>query len=651
MRLIIFFLSLFIITSAAAELRTRQAHSEVEIVSEVANFIPGSTHRVGLFFKLDSGWHTYWINPGDSGASLITEWSVPDGVVVTPAEWPTPQRFEVSNLQSFGYEDETLIYWNVHVPVSYSKEAVELKLSAEWLVCAETCLPADFEFKLTLPIGEKITPTKWQKKFDLVAATSPKTNTILIAKLNENQSTQELSFSPLKEDPLFDVDFFPLQNRGLQNIKPKIDLSDNFVTLKLLKSNIDDGSPRLGLLVNQKPSGERTAIWVERKSENSSLLKMLLFAFLGGLILNLMPCVFPILFLKAYQVINAKTPHHVRSDNFLYAAGVMVSMLILGGTLIVLRSSGESIGWGFQLQDPWTLSLLILLFFTMGLSFSGLFAVDLSRFTQISNSGRYQAFVTGVFSTIVASPCTAPFMGVAIGWALISSPAHSLLIFLSLGFGLSFPFCLLGTFPKLANYFPRPGRWMEIIKEFMAIPLFATALWLYSVLQAVHPNAIWILALCLFIYVVIWLTQKKRVFSLFFAVMPFALVYFLSQSKTDSTSLWEQVEPSAIETNISQSRLAFFNFTADWCITCKVNERTTFSSKKVQDFKNTTGIKFYMIDWTKKEPQIAEILNQYQRAGVPFYLFVDAEGNKSILPEVLTPDTFIDQVSAQLKTK
>lgn len=657
----------------AASLETQQAHSVAKLVIEENGVEPGKPLALGLHLTLDEGWHSYWSNPGDSGSAPQFQWVLPGGFTIQGPFYVPPQRIPVGELTSFGYTSEAFYRFELQNTLkkqegACSLDPIQLVLDAEWLVCEKTCIPAKHRFSLPLTLCEKAEPTA---------------DAVLIARFQNElpllDSRFRFSWTPDKAllkvqspDPIEVIDIFPVSEFLIDLKKPNIETKNLETQITFAKAFSSEVPDRAGLLVFREPGeGKKTkSVWIENQKAQSQALASWLsafgLAFLGGLLLNLMPCVFPVLSIKVFSVLEqaGKGKAWVRHSSLIYASGIFVSFMTLGLVLAALRSWGEAVGWGFQLQNPYLLVILIFLFAVLGASFLG--GIDLS-WLQIgagqnlaNQSGWVGEFFSGVLCVIVASPCTAPFMGAALGYA-ISQPLGILLtVFLSLGLGLSFPYLLLALFPQAAKILPRPGRWMEAVKEIMAFPLFATVIWLLWILsQSATPfSPMGVLVGLLVFGVGIWfrkrykpkswqqalgaLLQGLALLGSLFLVREQLKVEVLAPGITVSHGIeWRAFTQELAKKASLEGRPVFVDFTASWCVTCQVNEEVTFTSDKVKAFIKEKNILMLKADWTKADPLITEALKSYNRIGVPYYVvYQPGTGQGQGIGEILTPKIF-----------
>jgi len=560
---------------------------------------------IALELDLDEDWHTYWENPGDSGAAPILDVSSKNGVL-TPGQifYPKPIRININPLTSFAYERRVIFLMDIDVADLSAKSDLAFKVEAEWLVCRVQCIPAFGTFDFKIPVDKE--SLQHQEIFQTARSEAIKNfvpNGSFEIQDNELVYKHSLVFDP--------TDIFVSQGQGLDNAEPKI--QDASARFKI--ENKKPLSVFRGIAVGD--DGEFFAFEASKTSQMPILL-VIVFSFLGGLILNLMPCVLPVLSLKLFGLVNAtqKGAQHVRLESVAYALGAILSFVLIAALLLVLRSFGQEIGWGFQLQSPVFVISMSLVFLLLSFNFLGLYEINIpfvnlgQKLTQ--KSGAKGSFFTGVLSVLVASPCTAPFMGAAMGVALSQGALFTLTSFTALGVGFAFPFLIFSVSPSLANLLPRPGEWMNTLKKLMFVPMFAASLWLG------------------------WISWQ--------------LVKPASHVEANSKSLeWTRFSSQALAKEIKTGKKAIFvNFTADWCLSCKVNDSLVFSDPKVKNFIKANNIVVFKADWTRRDSEITRELAKYDRASVPLYLFFEAgQHSPRILPELLTSSLFLELLSKE----
>ncbi len=661
---------------------------EAELISEVSSIRPGESFWVALKQKIRPGWHTYWRNPGDSGAPTKLEWNLPAGFSASDIHWPYPERVPYGPLMNFGYHDEVVFPVLITVPDHVPGNEVSLQAKGQWLVCADICIPESADLELVLPVsdGKPVAVAKHVEDFENARQKIPQDIGVIAESTFEADVIWlHVAMSGLQASRIRSIEYFPYEEGVLDFPSPQVlSFTDAGFKLELRAGyNFQPIEPKLdGILVVTEDAGGmlRTAFEVSplvaggAVKSDISLSVAVLFAFLGGLILNLMPCVFPVLSIKILSLVESShaDPGAIKHHGIAYMVGVVLSFLVVAAILIVLRAGGEQIGWGFQLQSPIVVGLLVYLFALIGLNLSGYFEFGTSLMNAggglASRSGYSGSFSTGVLAALVAAPCTAPFMGAAIGYALTRDAISALLIFTSLGLGMALPYVLLCFSPALLKRMPKPGRWMETLKEIFAFPMFATAIWLMWVLnlQTGADGLLAILSGLLLIAFALWLLRRRgqgagRVIANMVIMLLLISALGLTGMVSNSTASLDKAGPAEVEISglrsepYSRERLktlvaegpVFVNFTAAWCITCKVNDLAALSSDRVGQVFADHDIRYLKADWTNEDPAITRALAEYGRSGVPLYLLYP-KGNftAKVLPQILTESIVIEAIEA-----
>jgi DsbC/DsbD-like thiol-disulfide interchange protein/cytochrome c biogenesis protein CcdA len=668
----------FSVSLSAETFSSWRKYSTAKLYADEDAVAPGQKITLGLLIHLEKTWHTYWLNPGDSGSAVklrLTGDSQKQDLLTGPLQFPIPERMESGPIVSFVYEDEVMIMGDVVMPESVKPGAdFKFHLEAEWLVCAEVCIPAVDSFDLTLPVKNvaDVKPSALSNIFELWRSRLPRLENERAGD-NRTGEAAELSFPIPKQymNAKF-KDFFPLRGSHLGNSKPILQsqTGDKMTLLSQTREVGDRRKDLVGLLVlvdGKKTIGLQYGdpsygflpnhpVKVSAPVEETQNLWVILFsAFLGGLILNLMPCVFPILSMKLLSLVGQLNEDRasVQRQNMAYVTGVILSFVGLGGALALIRNAGTLVGWGFQLQSPRFVLILVWLFFLLAVQLFGYFEFDflnpnigggLARKKGVGGS-----FFTGVLAVIVASPCTAPFMGVALGFALSQSIAILLLVFFLMGLGLSFPYLCFAMFPAWVRFLPRPGAWMQTLKEIMAFPLLLTCIWLVWLLSQLKGSLAGALALVgvVGIFFALWLGAKRKslawMVGLLVALGGLGILERLptqAAMQAESSELkWIPFSASVIRRTGDET--VFVDLTADWCLTCKVNERLVFSDASVIELLQSKNIRLVRGDWTNQDESITKFLNNYRRIGVPFYIaFGPNAPEGKIFPEILTPTIF-----------
>lgn len=657
-----------------------QPHLDAQMLSEVDSVQPGESFWVAIKLIPDDGWHTYWINPGDSGLSTQINWQLGDGVSAGDIVWPVAQKYRIGPLANYGFEDTTYLLTEIHLDDDYSDSELRLENRVDWLVCEEYCIPGYAEFTLTLPVSSSAAQINEQNadSFAEARANLPET-----ADWPAYFDVQGNNVTILIEHPdavamASDSDFYTYIGAGelVEHAESgDVEIADDSVIVRRTRntyfSGVDSSFPlllsnseRAVLLTAQSSDGTAPGSAVSTGSVSGtdtgiSLASVLLFALLGGLILNLMPCVFPVLSLKALAVANSGD--RKLADALWYTLGVILTFMAFAAVLLALRASGEALGWGFQLQNPWLIAVLSVLFVAIGLNLSGIFQFG-TKITQLANmtsqpaaGGAKGSFATGVLAVIIASPCTAPFMGIALGFAIIQPVPIALLIFATLGLGLALPFILLGLVPGLSRFLPRPGPWMDTFKQWLAIPMYLTTVWLLWVFArqaGVDSQAILLVALVLFTTALWWygkrqLQSRKSIsgtvwLSILFALSVVTLYAALNMQQTstqndsgDTARQWQTWSAERLA-EARQDGPVFVNMTADWCITCLANERVALETQSTRELFASHDILYLKGDWTLQDPAITEYLADYGRNGVPLYVLYWPGEDPVVLPQILT---------------
>ena len=663
----------------------RTPHVETELVSGALAATPGSTLHVALRQKIIPGWHTYWRNPGDSGEPTRLAWTLPDGWSAGEILWPMPERQPIGPLVNYGYSNEVLLPVAIQVPAGARPgETVRLTAKADWLVCEEICVPEEATLHLTLPVAAGPAaphPVHGQAVREALAAGPIRGALTGTAALANGQLKLAVLGEPLRGADAARAYFFPYDGNLIDHAQPQaVERGPGGLTLTLAPGYGAQGGSLAGpvqgvLAVGGKAYEVEAAVGplpaaaggqgaASSTRSGPGLLLSLGFAFLGGLILNLMPCVFPILSMKAAALAaHAHEPRTARLHGLVFLAGVLTTFLALAAVLIAARAAGETAGWGFQLQSPPVIAALALLMLLVALNLSGVFHIGASAQgvgAGLSRlGGAAGAFFTGVLAVVVAAPCTAPFMAAAIGYAVVQPAVVALAVFAALGLGLAAPFVLVSFTPALLRRLPRPGAWMETLQRLLAFPMYAAAGWLVWIFArqtgvaglAELIAAAWLLALGAWLFGRSQHSGRPLPFRLASGAAVLLVAAWLGVAAFGAPKV--EAGPGAVaEEAWTPDRLAalraegkpvFVNFTADWCVTCKVNERVALSSAEVGSAFDRTGVVYLKADWTNRDPAIAEALAAHGRAGVPLYLlYAPGAAEPRILPQLLTKGAVIE---------
>ncbi|TAG28296.1 MAG: protein-disulfide reductase [Burkholderiales bacterium] len=700
------------LTTHAAPIKT--PHAEVELLAEQTALVAGQSARVGLSIKHAPHWHTYWKNPGDSGYPTKVTWDLPPGVSVSEFDWPVPQRLRTGPIVNFGYEGEVLLPATVKVASAASLgSSVTIKGKAEWLVCKDVCIPEDGEVSITLPVAASANTSGAKARFAAADAALPKSLEGWSGKAFVNGRDLQIDLAPATGSPtLTRFDVFPeaeqitepavqktfRSEKGYSALLRLVDgakVPERF-QLVLASPNEIRGSSKFGYLSISVQNGvsphdsKAMSLLADASAEAKasdaattpirsaaadsnpaamSLLAAIAFAFVGGMILNLMPCVFPVLSLKILsfaQHAGAKgngganaveRRGAMRAHGLFYAIGVIASFLALAAVLLALKSAGSAVGWGFQLQSPGVVWVLAVIFFLIGLNLMGAFEVGtfapsvLLNFT--AKKPGIDAFFSGVLAVIAASPCTAPFMGAALGFALTQSTMAALVVFAALGVGMALPYVVLAWFPKWLDRLPRPGAWMITFKQALAFPMFLTVVWLIWVIaqQATIDGAaiamIGLVGIAFGAWLLGSLRARARVAGALAALMAVVLAWPTtamveanaaqsSSAAPHSSKQWKSWNPDEIAKLNAEGKPVFVDFTAAWCVSCQANKRLVLTRDEIVTTFAKKNVVLMRADWTNRDPRITKALADMNRSGVPVYALHAPGKPVELLPELLT---------------
>ncbi|KQY36001.1 thiol:disulfide interchange protein [Caulobacter sp. Root487D2Y] len=699
-----------LLAGAAKAEPVQTGHIEVELVSQEAGAVPGGVVYVALRQKIQPGWHTYWRNPGDAGDATKIVWTLPAGWTAGDIVWPTPEKSRVGPLLDFAYTGEVLLPVPITVPANAQVgSVVTLKAAAAFLVCEQVCVPEDAVVTLTLPVvaGMPQADPKWGAKVADTLAKAPKPAGLkAVFELRGSVLKLAVTGAPLKGADVSGAFFYPYSGKVIEHPPEQaIERGPEGLTLSLTPGydfTQAEAKPTelAGVLALNGAAYEITATpgtipaeagglgappAAPAKAAGSAqgaslgLPLAVAFAFLGGLVLNLMPCVFPILSMKAASLTTHA--HHAgkaRVQGLAFLAGVVVTFLLLAGLLIAVRAGGAAVGWGFQLQSPVVVAGLALLMLLVALNMSGVFEVGASVQgvgAGAGGNGVGGSFLTGALAVLVAAPCTAPFMAGALGYALTQPPLLSLAVFLGLALGFAAPFVILAFAPALLSRLPRPGPWMDVLKKGLAFPMYATAAWLawvYSQQTGSIPLAA-LLAASVLVAFAAWLYGLAQARSIAGkgAAVPFVLAALslvaaaalvvlgvravpaasapaaatTAQAPAGPGLSAEAWSPEKVAALQAEGKVVMVDFTADWCVTCKVNEGTALKGQRLVDAFKASDAVLLRADWTKRDATIAAALAEHGRVGVPLYLvYPKGSGEPVILPQLLTEGLVIEAI-------
>jgi len=664
---------------------------KAELLADASAIVPGKAFTVGLLLRMAPGWHTYWKFSGDAGLPTELKWKLPQGWKIGEIQWPIPLKtIDPGDIETYGYENEVLLTQEITPSSKIDESSVKLSAEANWLVCEKICIPGGETLQLELPIS----------------TTSQPANTELFARYRRllpqnwpgaDAATAEWSRAgfdlrlkvasvPLANYPA--VDFFPLPEQGTVVGHPTIESRNkNQILFRIpIESSGKSVSAMAGLVVFfHQPNGDDRAAWqitppsivsAAHPAPVRGIFTFLLFGFLGGIILNLMPCVLPVISLKIFGFIQqaGQSRQKILRSGIAFALGIFSWFIALALLLIALKAAGRDVTWGgFQFTNAYFVLALSVIVLVFALNLFGVFEISLPQSMTrglLSTTERKDdlgSFFQGVFATVLATPCTAPFLGTALGFAFSQSPPIILAMFVAIAAGMSAPYLLLSAQPAWLRFLPKPGSWMMHVKQFMGFLLLATLLFLLYVLGAQRglEGAIWASSFLLVISVACWIkgafvvptasAAKRSVAVVLMLVLVFASgVYFIgdkfysaSVAATDSRLRgdWQAFAPDRLQAELEQGHPVFVDFTAAWCLTCKFNEANVLESQEVREAFQRRGVVKLRADWTNGDPVITKLLQQFGRPGVPLYVLYPGKSEEPIVfPELLTKSMVLEKL-------
>ncbi len=694
----------FFISGTFNELKAQfgqASHVQVKLISEAQWASPGETVWLAVEMKAQPDWHIYWRNFGDTGMETTFEFKLPKGVTAGTVQWPYPERITAADIVSYGYSGDQYFLVPINVGKSVKPGTViPVKVHVGWLECSEVCIPGETDVSLDLPVKRQ--PAQADARYAQLFSDArfkipqPLTDWKVAAKATDDAYILQLIPPAWFKGELKEVYFYPYETDVIKYEKQqKLTKKDGSYLLTVHKAEAGKASVDTlkGVLVAEpgwrgagSEKGAEIKVAVSKKllsapkhSEISSIWLAILFSFLGGMILNLMPCVLPVLSIKIMRFVKQAQDEKAKpwKHGALFTLGVLLAFWVLAIALLILKAGGEQLGWGFQLQSPTFLIILSVFMFLLGLSMFGVFEIGTSLTTvggAAKSEGWFGSLMDGVIATIVATPCTAPFMGGALGFALTQPAWISMVVFTFLGLGMAFPFALITSIPALLKYVPKPGRWMESLKQFMGFLLVATVIWLLWVLGQQTGSVVLVLVLfdLLLTSIAAWIygrwgnlamEQRTRIIAWILALLILGLSnwyilenypkYIEEPSATVTTGEinWQPYSDQLLQQLLDEGKPVFVDFTAKWCLSCQANEQIAFSSEEVQKKFKELGVVALKADWTRRNPEITKALARFGRMSVPLYVLYSGRKNDrpQILPEVITPSIVLQALDTLKK--
>ena len=669
---------------------------KAELLADTNAIVPGKPFTIGLLLRMAPGWHTYWKFSGDAGLPTEIKWKLPPGWKVGEIQWPIPLKTtDPGDIQTYGYQDEVLLMQEITPPAAISDSTVKLAAEATWLVCEKICIPGNASLQLELPRSTAGAPANaeiFARYRRLLPRDWPGGK---VASANWRRTGSDLRLN-VKSATLANyptVDFYPLPQGDTVVGHPRVESrSENGIVFRVpIESSGKNLSAIDGLVVlAQHPNGDDRMAWRTEAPMIASagsvptrgIFTFLFFGFLGGIILNLMPCVLPVISLKIFGFIQhaGQSRQKILRSGTAFAGGIFAWFIGLALVLIVLKAAGREITWGgFQFTNPYFVLALSVIVLVFALDLFGVFEISLpqsvTRRLLSSTSGQHEAasFFQGLFATVLATPCTAPFLGTALGFAFAQSPAIILLVFVAIAAGMSAPYLLLCAQPAWLRFLPKPGPWMLHVKQFMGFLLLATLLFLLYVLGAQRglEGAIWASCFLLIISIACWMkgafvlptasvAKRTIVLALMFVLVLASGIYFIggkfrsaNVASADSRLRgdWQAFTPERLQAELDEGHSVFVDFTAAWCLTCKFNEANVLESNAVREAFQRHAIVKLKADWTSGDPVITKLLQRFGRPGVPLYVLYPGKSEEPIVfPELLTKGIILEKLETASRT-
>jgi thiol:disulfide interchange protein/DsbC/DsbD-like thiol-disulfide interchange protein len=664
---------------------------KASLQADTAAIVPGKPFNVGLLLRMAPGWHTYWKFSGDAGLPTEIKWNLPPGWKVGEIQWPIPLKtLDPGDIQTYGYQDEIMLIQQVTPPDKIDNSAVKLSAQADWLVCEKICIPGSAKLELELPTSTTAEP----KNTDLFARYRrlvPKEFPGNDAKSNWSRTGNDLHLKVTSDQiaNYQNLDFFPLpQGNNVVVGHPTVESREGSeVTFKIPTESLDKNSSSMpGVIVYSKfPNGNDRSGWEisapqiatatpQIAQPTRGLATFLLFGFIGGFILNLMPCVLPVISLKIFGFIqqSGESRAKIFRSGLAFVAGIFTWFVGLALVLIAIKAAGHDVTWASQFTNPYFVLLLSVIVLVFALNLFGVFEITLPQFVSrgmesAPRKGNAGSFFQGVFATALATPCTAPFLGTAIGFAFTQSSAVILSMFVAVAAGMSAPYFLLSAQPAWMKFLPQPGTWMVHVKQFMGFLLIATLLFLIYVLGAQRglEGAIWASCFLLVIAIACWMkgafmlptasATKRTVTLLLILVIVLASGFYFIGDKFQSSKIdiaqsasgggWQAFTPERLQSERDAGHAVFVDFTAAWCLTCKFNEKAVLENSEVRDAFQRHNVVKIKADWTNGDPAITKLLQQFGRPGVPLYVLYPGKSAEPIVfPELLTKNILLDKL-------
>lgn len=668
MRLIYSFIILLVSAATVIAEPTRVEHVVTEFITDYTQATPGQTLRLGWRLTMDPHWHVYWQNPGDSGLPAQIDWQLPTGTQTGDLRWPTPERITIPPITNYGYENEVILITPITLPTTLNEgQTLTLSGHVSFLMCKDVCLPG--EATLSTDIALHSTPIRnqavWQT-FNQTETTYPVPLAKETVHIGQQANTYTFTIpADILGEKIHNLRFIPDQEEWIDDSAPQnLMLNNASYTLTVPMDPWAEKHPTnlSGVLLVNEVQGFHFTAPIQQAlplaTPTTSLILIIALAFVAGLILNLMPCVLPVLSLKVLAIIKHRESGQATSHAIIYTLGIILSFWLVAGALLALQAAGQAIGWGFQLQEPLVIAALAGVFTLLALNLFGVFEWGTSL-TRLENKNTTKSpllgtFFSGVLMTIVATPCTVPFMGTAVAYALTQPLPTTFTVFTSMGIGLAAPYLLFSLMPNLLRWLPKPGAWLITFKQFLAFPLLATVAWLVWVFvsQAGSMALLYLLTALLCIALGAWVfgklpNRKLLALGILLTSILFAGWLVTLPAKATHKTLAQPWSVTAQQAALAQQQPTFVNFTADWCVTCKANEALVLNRTAVTELFEQHAVQYLKGDWTSYDPAITAELSRFGRKGVPLYIMYIPGREPLVLPQILSFSALQDALEPQ----
>ena len=643
----LFFLSL--LTDAKAEENFNQ-HSSLEIIPKDYLLKDKNYFYFGVKIILEEGWKTYWKNPGEAGAPMSIDFNDNSGILEKEILFPFPKRFTDYEIETIGYENE--IIFPVRLKLDENKKKITSKINLQYLVCKDICIPISIEKNFNHSLDKSSKDIKKSILYDYLEKVPRQNINYFSIKELKKISDKKISFKI--DDLNFDkINVFAFSN--LSTLSTKTFSKNNFSLIEVITDDNFNENEAIDLVISDGQKIEEIKINTSdfKLGKDRKIFYFLLLALLGGIILNFMPCVLPVLSLKMISLLNVSNESQflIKKNILSIISGIFFSFISLSILIIFFKSIGTQVGWGFQFQNVYFLFTITIIILIFALNLLGFFEIllphsllnKLNKITSSNNNGGY--FLSGMFATLMATPCSAPFLGTAIGFSAITSNQNIFFIFSFIALGFSLPYFLILLKPTFLKFIPTPGEWMLNFKFFLGLILLITSSWLMSLLRV--PDIINLLIfLAIITLSLIFFKNTKRIFFSFIFTILF-LIFIISPFENKSSKFeWMEFDKMTLNKLIQDNKIVLLDFTADWCITCQLNKKTTLENNKLQSFFNKENVLLMRGDWTKRDEKILNFIKSYDRLGIPVNIIYGPNNKEGvILPEILTKKIVIDNIN------